>query len=304
MDTSIDGPFIPIATPKQHLEVEIKVQPSTQVKVLLLKAFAGQGTTPPDQKVRELLDIADYSIRPREIQILSDEYFDDDDFSLQASGAGCRVRTLGSQLELTVKALAATKDFGVLARQETSALLRLEDYQAFKRSGALPAAFHNHGISLKGPLRPIATIINSRTTYTMVKGSEQYLLSVDHFTAHDPIRGDHSRDFLELEIEAENDAAHRAIGGVREKIAKILNSERNFRFSTGSKYDLAVQALHLKRSRLLRHLLSSDGLNLSYIATAVSLLGIILAMKLSAPMQFSLSAVVIAATAILVWKPR
>ncbi|GFE86448.1 CYTH domain-containing protein [Steroidobacter agaridevorans] len=303
VDDSIDVSFAQVAAPRQSLENKIRFRPTTQVKFLLLKALAGQGSGAPDQKVRQLLDIADFSIQSKQVQILSDEYFDDADFCLQMSGAGCRVRTLGSELELTVKALTATKVFGVFKRQETSATLTLQEYQDFKQSGALPVAFQEHGIPIKGPLQLKTTIINSRTTYTMVKAAEQYLLSVDHFIAYNSDRRNRSRDFVELEIEAVNEAALQAMSGVREKIGKILNSERNFRFSTGSKYDLAVQALHLKRNPLLQDLLS-DGVKLAYIGMAVSLLGIILTLPLSAGTQFGLCIVVIAATLRLVFKPH
>ena len=129
---------------------------------------------------------------------------------------------------------------------------------------------------LPGALKLVLRITNDRMAYYMRKGPETYVLSVDQFSFSDPAGGARTRDFMEIEIEAESDDARAGISRVKDKISQILRTERKFQFSPGSKYELGVEALNLKKSPTLRKLFASEGYVLSVVSVGVSAAGLVL----------------------------
>jgi CYTH domain len=204
---------------EENLELEIKVRPSTQVKLLLLEALAGRGSASPDERVRDLLDIADFAIKPRGLQVLRDEYFDNSSFTLLNSGISCRVRASGKSLQLTIKSLAGTKQIGLLPRQEHSADLTIQEYRNFIDSGDLPSQFQSVVPGIPIGLKSVLRVTNERTLYSMGKADQQFTLSVDHFTISDSGGTARTSDLMEIEIEAENDPARAGIGSIRESFS-------------------------------------------------------------------------------------
>lgn len=257
-------------------EVEIKLRPSAQTKVILERALVGNSNTASVDELIALLGLANYLIESSGSRTIRDEYYDTKLLEFHARGASCRVRHVGDTQELTVKwrkAQPVTAGRGLFEREERTQKLTHKEYLALVETGMLPASWEAFEPLENRRLILICEVANSRRDFQMKRKKELYQLSVDRCSFSD-LRESFRRneDFLEVEIEAENMPAQIGSKELRDKLAEISRLHGKFEFSSASKYSQAVHELGIGKSIFIKGLIrkSQDaGIAIGLVALVV-----------------------------------
>lgn len=256
-------------------EVEIKLEPTQQTKLFLVRTMSGAKSTTTVDALKNLLQLAQFQLsRDRDI-LIRDEYLDTRDLSFYSKGISCRIRHTGSEISLQLKTpaqIAKVDSVGYFDRQEQTAAISSEQYDAVLTQRRLPDAFKAMFDSEMPEMRVVCEVTNARSTYKMQRDDQLYELSIDCCSFRNPVSSYRLKsDFVEIEIEALNDAGQKASPALRNDLKKILNQQHQFSFSTESKYQRAVDGLKLARPRIVQNIYGSD----TEFGVGVGLIGLV-----------------------------
>lgn len=256
-------------------EKEIKLLPTRQTKLSLIRAFSGRANKTAIETLTDFLRIAQFAISPVDSETIRDEYFDDDEYSLLRKGISFRVRHRGREQRLEIKipqSAASLLPDGVFDRNEYSSILPIEEYRKLVEASEIPSSASKVLGAIAKSFHFVCEVVDNRLIYRIERGEARYQLSIDRCGFSDPSTGYRSKnEFMEVEIEALNKAAAEDSKKLRQDLDLILEKEGRFTFSTSTKYQTAVKALRIKSPKALRRLLSNDT-ELSVAVTLIALL--------------------------------
>ena len=243
-------------------ETEIKLLPTRQTKLGLIRAFSGRAHKTAIETLTDYLEIAQFSISSADSETIRDEYLDDAEYSLLRKGISFRVRHKGRERRLEIKipqTLGIPQADGVFDRREYSSIIPMEEYRRLVDLSEIPSDARSVLRESSSNVHIVCEVSDNRLLYHLRRGDALYQLSIDRCGFFDPSTGYRSKNvFMEIEIEALNKFASEDSKKLRRDLELILRKERRFTFSNTTKYQDAVRALRIKYPRPIRRLFSND----------------------------------------------
>jgi hypothetical protein len=233
-----------------NIEHEVKFVPGKQLQAKMLVSRAIRDVPTLVEQIRNMFGLAEFEITPGNRQIVTDDYFDTDDFGIMACHGSLRVRRVGTNVELTIKKLAGQTP-GQLDRDEITRSISETEVGDFIKTGfCLVLRDHFPELVDKCAVH-VLTVIDERQVLILRRNNEEYQLSIDSFRFRRPLSDRYSAPRLELEIEATNDSAARNLGDIKRRVFGII---KDLKYSTASKYEQGMEYLRGKDGPLPRRL--------------------------------------------------
>lgn len=267
-------------TPIEH---ELKFVPTSSTQIKLRGSLRNASFHEVIDTFSGVIGLAgDYVFEPSAAEAIVDIYFDTNDLDLFKDHASFRLRQSGREIEVTIKR-QRSQELGEFKRDEIKFALTAKELLDHERDG-----YHDlvkiHFPRLTGKqFRTTLIVKNSRRTFLMhptnggsAPNPEEFRASVsfDVFNYSNPKTGHSTREFYELEIEADTESASRRLGAIGDSVRKVVTT---FIPSEGSKYERGVQLFYLDRGFWIQFLVQwGASIGLNWISLLITTVGTIL----------------------------
>ena len=265
-------------------ENEIKIVPIEVTQAKLLGSLHGKKVDETDSVLRTIkavLSLAEFDISQESIENILDEYFDTDDLALFDFHASLRIRRIGSQVEMTIKK-PKEQERGQFTRSEFSKTISESEYTELLENGFRKAVETVLPDTMGKRLSKILQVVNERRNFMLIRGNEQYKLSLDLIKFVNPKSNKTSEPESEVEIEALNEAAKQKLGTIRRNLVEIM---RTFDFSKDSKYERGITRMSLKGNKSWKVKTWFSNMNTdagrNWIEITIAIIGIIVTIVLA-----------------------
>lgn len=265
-------------------ENEIKIVPIEVTQAKLLGALHGKKAGEIDSVLRTIkaaLSLAEFDISQESVENIVDEYFDTEDLALFDFHASLRIRRSGSQVEMTIKK-PKEQERGQFTRSEFSKNISENEYSELLEDGFRKAIKTVLPDTMGKRLSKVLQVINERRNFMLLRGNEQYKLSLDLIKFFNPKLNKTSESESEVEIEALNEAAKQKLGTIRRNLVEIM---RTFDFSKDSKYERGISRMSLKGKKSWRVKMWFSNINTdsgrNWIEITIAIIGIVVTIILA-----------------------
>lgn len=265
-------------------ENEIKIVPTEVTQAKLLGSLHGKKADEIDSVLRTIkavLSLAEFDISQESVENIVDEYFDTEDLALFGFHASLRIRRSGTQVEMTIKK-PKEQERGQFTRSEFSKNISEKEYSDLLEDGFRKAIESILPDTMGKRLSKVLQVINERRNFMLLRGNEQYKLSLDLIKFVNPKLNKTSESESEVEIEALNEAAKQKLGTIRRNLVEIM---RTFDFSKDSKYERGIARMSLKGNKSWRVKMWFSNINTdsgrNWIEITIAIIGIIVTIILA-----------------------